>query len=144
MTTTACQPLYQYADFMNQLAPVDVVLQALRTEEPDWPSTAAQRRFAIAARAVEPFDRPVRYMKHLLRTLWTDIEKAEIEPDDELAELRVRISCEISDELDSGYCFYSPLLSFPAASSPSALPLRVFRAHNEVGCRVWTAGVFLA
>ncbi|RYG96217.1 hypothetical protein EON65_54755, partial [archaeon] len=135
---------HQYVDLMDQLAPIDLVLQTLRAQEPDWPCCAAQRRFALAARSVEPLDRPVRYMKSLLKRVGADIEGLGLELDDELVDLRVQTSCAPADELDSGYCFYKPLVWLPDAPPPASLPLRVYRAHHEVGCRVWTAGVFLA
>eukprot|EP01033_Poteriospumella_lacustris_P001242 gene1242-905_t len=137
---------------VDELAPLPVVLEALHNDKSlGWPSVSAQDQVASWLSAKETYPLPPKYLLALMKALEKDIStsrdvasaKATNEEDEEQFSdeflsyfLTVR-SIPLDDE-DSGY------QQFEVRGSSQKLPIAIKRSHNQVGTKVWSAGLLLA
>ncbi len=120
----------------------------------EWPTPGAQEALNIILCHSDRFPLSTRYVRSLLKCIENTCETLE----DCLMERVLSSVCMASDggdEDDEAYfSYYLPVsiqLTSPAFSSKhedpqkyEMVPLRVQRTHNQVGLRVWEAGLFLA
>lgn len=129
-----------------QLAPANVVLETIK-RLPDWPSLGAQSELASLLGTVhmKSFPPPLSNWKYLLKCIEKDIgiyfDSNPTEDEifcDELMELIVEGQAGQVDTEKSGYLSYKSI-SFPN----TFIPIKVKQSHNQVGTKVWGAGVYL-
>lgn len=132
-----------------QMAPAIVVLDAIHEKYPSWPSSADQEEIASALSVdhINEYRPPVRGWKYLFKVLEKDIRElsasANVDEQDmftnELMEIIVESQCAVELENNSGF------VSFGSVTiSDLLIPIKVIQSHNQVGTRVWGAGVYLA
>lgn len=150
-----------------QLAPSERVLEAMRIAYPDWPSESAQESIAAllcreyCVRCCEPYSPPTKYTKHFFKcversilstrpciastddggsmnNLFSDMAAVEDSLMDLIISAQIAGSYCRPDDDDIGYVGFFDL------SMKSVKHLRVLRSHNQVGTRVWAAGIYLA
>jgi hypothetical protein len=151
----------QYLKLMRELCPVNTVVENIVTnDELGWPSLVAQDTLATEIQNwCENFPPPPKYLKHLLKSLEKLISEREVESDseesiysDSFLEVFLQYSMKtrsqqmysfiLEEDEDIGYISY-PLHSIGEAEVIH-VPIYVKRSHNQVGTRVWSAGLFLA
>ena len=157
----------EVVSLLLQLAPSERVLEVMRIAYPDWPSESAQESFVAMlyreyySRCCEPYPPPTKYLKHFFKCVERSILSTRpciastdsVEAMDNLCSnvtavedslMDLIISAQITgsycrpDDDDIGY------IGFFDLSMKSVKHLRVLRSHNQVGTRVWTAGIYLA
>lgn len=131
-----------------QLAPASVVLDKIATL-PGWPSLAAQCELSrlLGTKHLHANPPPQAHWKYLMKCIEKDILAhidAENGPNedemfcDELMELIVEAQTGQVDSEKSGH------LSYKSISIPNLyIPIKVKQSHNQVGTKVWGAGVYL-
>lgn len=172
LTITSLQvPLHNVAALIFAHTPPAQVIQLLnelKTPGFNWPEPEAQESFSKILTYCDRFHLSPKYYKSLLKAIQVDVEKnnaATIDDftvEDCLMERILDAYCapvtneEDGDEAYFSYVVPSPASTNAAASAPASttdaepavplhlVPLRVVRAHNQVGLRVWEAGLFLA
>jgi hypothetical protein len=133
--------------WIHEVAPASG-LSNLLLNLPSWPSEEAQaelvqiltdtdyQRLPPGLTNVSP---PHKYLQSVLQLAKRDIEKHEICPqyNDDFMDLFLNTVCEVGDAEDTGFALYKTLLT------DRLIPIKIKRSHNEVGTKVWTAGIFL-
>jgi len=150
----------EVVSLLLQLAPSECIVEAVWTAYPDWPSEEAQESFAALlsreySTRCESYPPPTKYTKHLFkcieRSILTDYPHSrsaafdyggpEVVVVDTLMDLIVSAQIAGSygrpDDDNTGY------IGFFDLSMRSVSHFRVLRSHNQVGTRVWAAGIYL-
>jgi predicted nicotinamide N-methyase len=137
-----------------QIAPAGIIIELIESSLTNWPSIAAQDELArqLSIQHVAAFPPPVRGWKYLFKELEKNIRSHHSrnlhENDgnedggdlfsDALMELIVESQCMPVPENNDGH------LSFQSISLSSIyIPIKVIQSHNQVGTKVWGAGVYL-
>jgi predicted nicotinamide N-methyase len=131
-----------------QLPPAGYIVSTIKAEWADWPSIESQCILAqqFSATHIADYPPPAKGWKYLLKSIEKDIRAYYDEHGgegdavfaDELMEVIVQSQCVVVGDDESGH------LSFPSISSRDSLvPIKVIQSHNQVGTRVWGAGVYL-
>lgn len=161
----------EVVSLLLQLAPSERVLETMRIAYPDWPSESAQESFAAllcreyysSLCCSELYPPPIKYTKHFFKcversilsnrpciastdsgeamytgSLCSDATVVEDSLMDLIISAQITGSYCRPDDDDIGY------LGFFDLSMKSVKHLRVLRSHNQVGTRVWAAGIYLA
>lgn len=137
---------------IDELAPLTVVIDAILTDiELGWPSLEAQDRLTTWLLAKEDFPLPHKYLLALMKALEKNItesatvasEENSDEDDgyifsDEFLSYFLKVRSKSADEEDTGY------QQFTIRSKSHKLPVLIKRSHNQVGTKVWSAGLLLA
>lgn len=132
------------------MAPVDEVIQLMRAI-PEYPSVDAQDEFCrhIVHSSYAHVPPSKRWMKSLLKRMEKDLCNAEMS--DDLTELFLTFltSQEYADDTefcDEAFITFIPVHESDESGGNSTLTttIRVLRLHNEVGTRIWEAGLYLA
>jgi hypothetical protein len=123
-----------------EMVPVDVLMREI-SKLTDWPSLKAQESFMVdVVQVYEEFPPSLRWLKALLKLIEKDISlQCEEGMIDSLTEKIISLqnsNC-YQDEDDSA--FVTCLL--PKSEKAT---FRIMRSHNQVGTRLWAAGLFLA
>lgn len=157
----------EVVSLLLQLAPSERVLEAMRIEYPDWPSESAQESFAALlcreyySRCCEPYPPPTKYTKHFFKCVERSILStrpciASTDSGEAIDNLCSNVTTVedslmdliISAQITGSYCRPDDddigYIGFFDLSMKSVKHLRVLRSHNQVGTRVWTAGIYLA
>lgn len=130
---------------MDELAPLPVVLEAIRSDTSfGWPRLAAQQKLAEWFSLKKEYPLPHNYLLALMKALEKDIssdipdpEEEEQFADDFLAYFLL-VRSQFADEEDTGY------QQFTILNKTQKLPIQIKRIHNQVGTKVWSAGLLLA
>jgi protein-lysine N-methyltransferase EEF2KMT len=125
-----------------EMAPADEVLKLL-SKEPGWPNVEAQDLFVNSViHSNTKFPPSKRWLKALLRLIESEVSQhSEDGMSDALAEVIIEQSTTNPIEFDNDD---PACITYTAAVSGVRSTLHVLRAHNQVGTRVWEAGLFLA
>lgn len=154
-------------DLYFQTAPSSVLMERLKEEIPDWPHYSSQIRllelldpanamFLVHDTAdTNQIHPPITYRKHLNQLLEKEMTKqlvilqqtaSEEEAEnlviaDEFMENYMKTVNEAGMSNDGENCGYvsytTPLIT------PSRIPIYIKRSHNQVGTKVWSAGLYL-
>jgi predicted nicotinamide N-methyase len=129
-----------------QLAPASAIIEAINRTINNWPSIEAQQQLATVLQCdyLLKFPTPAKSWKHLFKCIEKDVisRRSCIETEeeifcDELMELIVGSQTAVVEEDDAGY------VSFCGINTHVKVPIRVVRSSNQVGTKVWGAGVYL-
>lgn len=129
-----------------QLAPASAVLDQIK-RIPEWPSLTAQSELALmlSSSHMKAFPPPLSNWKYLLKCIEKDIltfvENGSTEDEffnEDLIEVIVEAQAGQVDSEKSGYLSYKSI-SFANVY----IPIKVKQSHNQVGTKVWGAGVYL-
>jgi hypothetical protein len=119
-----------------QRAPVDKIIPQLNFI-PNWPSFESQCHLVnfllVDSRAIAA--PPSRWLRYFLKCVHEDIEKNNEEVHDSIVEMIVQ-SSQLSED-DAG------TVIFPLPNDQKAF-IHSKKIHNQVGMRLWTAGIFLS
>mmetsp|Transcript_26285 Transcript_26285/g.38969 ORF Transcript_26285/g.38969 Transcript_26285/m.38969 type:complete len:358 (-) Transcript_26285:30-1103(-) len=118
-----------------QRAPVDVVLSKLRTIS-HWPEWTAQEIFINHVVKFEVYPPPCGWLKTLVKGIIKDVEDSAEELHDSVAELMVNAASQQSEEQEGAAVF-----TFPPNHEAVIYTKKI---HNQVGMRMWTAGLHMA
>lgn len=120
-----------------QMASVDFVLDKIRMIE-GWPDTASQQVVVNLIKSLEYSN--LRYLNTLLKRVRLDLDNSCKDYGDDLASLVVEfISKSAVVDADN-----TAFVSFPVSVDDQRATCRVLTAHNQLGLRLWEAGLFLA
>jgi predicted nicotinamide N-methyase len=155
-------PLHNVAALIFAHMPPAQVIQVMdETPGFNWPEPEAQEALDQILSYCDRFHLSPKYAKALLKAIQVDVEKSNAATiEDCMMERILEAYCapvtneEEGDEAYFSYVVPSSALTTAAAPAPATdtepavplnfVPLRVMRAHNQVGLRVWEAGLFLA
>lgn len=132
------QGSWSWQHLILQRAPVDKILPLIMTNIPSWPSYDSQAilvEFLLISSDRDSLP-PSRWWKYFLKCLHVDIEKKNEEIHDSLMEMIVKASQDITDD-DAGTVIFS------LPNQTRAL-IHAKKIHNQVGMRLWTAGIYLS
>lgn len=124
----------RWEDLILQRAPVDKILPILN-QIPSWPSYDSQSIVVNFLLLNSQYSPPSRWWKYFLKCLHADIEKNNEEVHDALMEMIVNAS---HDDVDD-----AGTVIFPLPNDARAL-IHAKKIHNQVGMRLWTAGIYLS
>jgi len=132
-----------------QLAPAAEIITHIR-KIPNWPSLSAQEELCslLTLEHREKYPPPAKGWKYLFKCIEKDIielcsaadyvKESDEMFSDTFMELMVEAQTSIVDADNTGH------LSFKSALIPDLyVPIKVIQSHNQVGTKVWGAGVFL-
>jgi hypothetical protein len=130
---------------IDQLAPLNIVLEEVRNScILSFPSVESQNQIALFLRnKEEKYPLPPKYLLALLKALEKDIanqcmDSSEDQFSDEFLELYLEVRNKVGDEEDTGY------QQFQVLGNSHSLPILIKRSHNQVGTKVWSAGLLIA
>lgn len=138
-----------------QRAPTKTLIEVIRQLVPNWPSIEAQELLCCEIiRKYEKFLPSQKWFCHLLKLIESDVTESELQNVDDdnygmsdsimeiIIESKsvyfVNSNAQVGNEVDPAYVVYSDI------QRERLTPLRVLRSHNQVGTRIWQAGVYLA
>ena len=121
-----------------QLAAPSVILDAIHLL-PGWPSIESQEQLCslLMIDHREKFPSPAKGWKQLFNSIERDITASNEIFSNTLMELIVESQTRVLDGDDMGY------LSFFNLAKDNIITIQVVRAHNQVGMKVWGAGIYL-
>ena len=132
-----------------QLAPATSIIDFIH-QIPNWPSLSAQEELCkmLTMEHLVRYPPPAKGYKYLFKCIEKDIislhsnEDSVFDSDDLFSEtfmeMMVEAQTSVVDADNSGY------LSFKSVLLPGVyVPIKVIQSHNQVGTKVWGAGVFL-
>eukprot|EP01032_Pedospumella_encystans_P012342 gene12342-14287_t len=132
-----------------QLAPAASIIDFIH-QIPNWPSLSAQEELCkmLTMEHLVRYPPPAKGYKYLFKCIEKDIislhnsEDSVLGSDDLFSEtfmeMMVEAQTSVVDADNSGY------LSFKSVLLPGVyVPIKVIQSHNQVGTKVWGAGVFL-
>ena len=140
-----------------EMAPIMEILSLLRSL-PNWPNVSAQTMFChhVVDSKFLKFPPSTRWMRSLLKFVEKDVANSLDGMSDPLAELFLK-NVAIDYAQDTEFCdeafvtFVSDdeifvLTEGEAIPTPSTstTTIRVLRVHNDVGTRIWEAGLYMA
>ena len=134
------------ATLLLQMAPLNVVFDRIHSI-PGWPTIETQDCVIQEIdRLTSKFPPSTKYMRSFVRKLSREVrDRIELTAGvgDILAEYIIKSHCSrrtVEDDIDDN------VESFHTLPLPNGgfVPLRVLRCHNQVGMKVWEAGLFLA
>jgi SAM-dependent methyltransferase len=117
-----------------QRAPVEKIMPLLDSI-PNWPSYESQTDLVNILTSDANHTPPSRWLKYFLKCVHDKIEKSNEEVHDSIAEMIVQ-SSQLSED-DAG------TVIFPLPNDQKAY-IHAKKIHNQVGMRLWTAGIFLS
>ena len=134
-----------------QLAPAKVVIETIKKLFPSWPNYESQNEVAaqLSIPHFKQFPALQKSWRFLFKMIEQDVlsynerldvikENEEFVVSDDLMELIVEAHAAAISDNESGY------ISFQSISNPSQfIPIKVIQSHNQVGTKVWGAGVYL-
>lgn len=122
-----------------QMAPLKVVVQSLNSIE-NWPSIELQDELvSLVLSQIKIFPQSKKYVHGFVKLLTRYFDETSCAVSDLLAEFIINNCVPINIDEENDECFHC--LPLP---NDSLLPLRVSRIHNQVGMKIWDAGLFLA
>ena len=124
-----------WENLILQRAPVDKVIQELKFI-PGWPTYDSQTILVDFLGLYSESPPPTRWFKYFLKCLHQEIESNHEEVHDAIVEMIVQVALLSSDD-DAGNVI------FPLPNDKKAL-IHAKKIHNQVGMRLWTAGIFLS
>ena len=141
-----------------EMGPLPEILSLLRSL-PNWPNVASQTIFCqhIVHSKFKKYPPSTRWMRSLLKFIEKDVMNSVDGMSDPLAELflqNVAIDyaqdTEFCDEAFVTFVSDDEIFAFaedeviPPPPSTSTTTIRVLRLHNDVGTRIWEAGLYMA
>lgn len=136
-----------YQDLIHQMAPLSVVLTAVKEDANlQWPGITAQEELTAWFLSNSTYPLSEKYLNSLLKALQKSITEVpslgdaeeETFSDSFIEFFLSRQNNQPFDEEDTGYLQYQIL------NSRKRLPIMIKRSHNQVGTKVWSAGLVLA
>lgn len=135
---------------------VDVVLSEIHATIPSWPSMEIQNALVKEMKYwYNKFPPSKKWLSALLKCLLRDIEEKQavvcpdnddFEVSDSFMELMLenKLRLTVLDEREISYSTYFIHDSVISTWSPKAVTIKTMKSHNEVGTKIWEAGLFLA
>lgn len=122
-----------------QVPPKNVIVSAVLSLK-SWPAFEVQHElFELLNPSLRSFPPNKKWLSAVLKEIANDIEANDgVDVDDILAELIVWNHCRENDEFGTSYATYT------LPSSTENVILKTYRCHNQVGTKVWEAGLYLA
>jgi predicted nicotinamide N-methyase len=125
----------RWQNLILQRAPADKIIHELKII-PCWPSYDTQTTLVDFFMKYSNSPPPARWLKYFLKCLHQEIENNNEEVHDSIVEMIVQAAL-LSSEDDAG------TVIFPLPNNQNAL-IHAKKIHNQVGMRLWTAGIFLS